>query len=108
MNIKIDVESLIEAAWEFEFLDEELSNARREVREGLNKGSSFGPLLRASGGHHDVFIDQMDKAITTGMETARDYRRMLIAIARDHGATDENVRDIFRDLEKNIAPERPR
>lgn len=106
MNIRIDVARLIEAAWEFEFLDEELSNARREVRAGLDKGGSFGPLLSTSGGHHDAFIDQMEKAISTGMETAREYRRTLLAIARDHGATDENIRDIFRDLEKSIAPER--
>ena len=106
MSIEIDVERLIQAAWEFEYLDEQLASARAEVRSGLDSGSTFGVLFQASGTHHDNFIDQMNTALTTGIETAREFKATLTAIARDHGATDENIRDIFRDLEKNIAPER--
>jgi hypothetical protein len=108
VTISMEVERLIQAAWEFEYLDEQLSSALREVRSGLGGGDSFGPLLTVSGDHHDVFIGQMHAAITTGVTTAREYKSTLIAIARDHGATDENVREIFRDLEKTIAPERAR
>lgn len=106
MNIKMDPDRLIEAAWEFEYLEETLADARREVRAGMGKGGSFGVLLTASGTHHDAFMEQMNSALTTGIEAAREYRSTLTAIARDHGATDESIRTIFRDLEKNIAPER--
>lgn len=106
MNIRMDVERLIQAAGEFDYLSEQLHAARREIKEGVGKGAHFGSLLKNSGTHHDTFIGQMDDAISTGIETAREFHQTLVAIARDHGAVDEDIRDVLRGQEKMIEQER--
>ena len=101
-TLRVDVEQLITAAFQFDLVAEKLRGARKHAEDGVGKGKAFGLLGAASGRHHDDFINQMVAALAAGGETAGTFRATLVAVAKDFGATDQDIHDRFRKLERIV------
>jgi hypothetical protein len=108
VSVDVDVEALVDAAWEFQYVAEQLRIAKGHADDGDGKGSAFGLLLNTTGmgGKHDRHIAQMTAALAAGIREANRFHTTLVTIARHFGATDAEISARFATLDKYADKER--